>query len=103
MVGTLGQPPRGGDLGPGRLVVLGLVVSLVSFAGFRVTTDTRPGQPVAAAPVQVVSASIPNPIPNILVPSALSVPAALAPSDPVLGQSTVDGAMIKVLTNRKIK
>lgn len=71
MVGTLGQPPRNGDLSPGRLVALGMMVSMVSFAGFRVTTDTRPTPPQSPASeqgVSVVSASIPSPIPSILFP-----------------------------------
>jgi murein DD-endopeptidase MepM/ murein hydrolase activator NlpD len=68
MVGTLGQPPRGGDLGPGRLVALGLVVSMVSFAGFRVTTDTKPVAPASVPADEVVSASVPSPIPSILFP-----------------------------------
>jgi len=68
MVGTLGQPPRNGEFGPGRLVALGLVVSMVSFAGFRVTTDTKPGAPASAPSDSVVSASIPSPIPSILLP-----------------------------------
>jgi murein DD-endopeptidase MepM/ murein hydrolase activator NlpD len=85
MVGTLGQPPRGGDVGPGRLVALGLVVSMVSFAGFRVTTDTKPSQQIASkaaeAPTEVVSASIPNPIPSVLFPR-------LTPADPNLELSS---------------
>jgi murein DD-endopeptidase MepM/ murein hydrolase activator NlpD len=72
MVGTLGQPPKGGDLGPGRLVALGLVVSMISFAGFRVTTDTRPSR--VPNPGSVVSASIPSPIPPVLFHSAVPTP-----------------------------
>lgn len=70
MVGTLGQPPRSGDFGPGRLVALGLVVSMVSFAGFRLTTDTKPEQPsFAPGEVSLVTASVPTPgIPSILLP-----------------------------------
>lgn len=68
MVGTLGQPPRGGDFGPGRLVALGLFVSMVSFAGFRLTTDTKLSQPAFAAAEPVVTASIPSPIPSLLLP-----------------------------------
>lgn len=68
MVGTLGQPPRSGDFGPGRLVALGLVVSMVSFAGFRLTTDTKPSQPAFASAEPVVAASVPSPIPSILIP-----------------------------------
>lgn len=70
MVGTLGQPPRNGDFGPGRLVALGLVVSMVSFAGFRLTTDTKPSQPsFASGESSVVAASVPTPpIPSILLP-----------------------------------
>lgn len=75
MVGTLGQPPRNGEFGPGRLVALGLAVSLVSFAGFRVTTSTKPLQPASAQSQPVVRASIPSPIPSILFPR-------LTPSDP---------------------
>jgi murein DD-endopeptidase MepM/ murein hydrolase activator NlpD len=68
MVGTLGQPPRSGDFGPGRLVALGLVVSMVSFAGFRVTTDTKPSQPDFDSSESFVTASVPSPIPSILLP-----------------------------------
>ena len=70
MVGTLGQPPRNGDFGPGCLVALGLVVSMVSFAGFRLTTDTKPQQPTfASGDNEVVTASVPTPpIPSILLP-----------------------------------
>lgn len=70
MVGTLGQPPRSGDFGPGRLVALGLVVSMVSFAGFRLTTDTKPTQPsfASSGPDALVTASVPSPIPSILLP-----------------------------------
>ncbi len=69
MVGTLGQPPRNGDLGPGRLVALGLVVSMISFAGFRVTTDTKPARPDSTGRDRIVSASVPSPIPSSLFPS----------------------------------
>lgn len=78
MVGTLGQPPRGGDLGPGRLVLLGLAVSMVSFAGFRVATDTKPQR--ASQSEGLVSASIPSPIPSILFPR-------LSSSDPANSQT----------------
>lgn len=89
MVGTLGQPPRGGDLGPGRLVVLGLAVSMVSFAGFRLATDTKPTPPDFAASESVVTASIPSPLPSILFPR-------LTASDPVLSQSrTVPAAPVE--------
>src|SRR6266852_3208449 len=88
MVGTLGRPPKGGDVGPGRLIALGLVVSMVSFAGFRVTTDTKPMPPAteataetAAAAQEVVTASIPSPIPSVLFPR-------LTTNDPNLDLST---------------
>lgn len=80
MVGTLGQSPRGGDLGPGRLVVLGLFVSMVSFAGFRVTTDTKPSSSDFQDSDSLVTASVPSPIPSILFPR-------LTATDPVLSQS----------------
>jgi murein DD-endopeptidase MepM/ murein hydrolase activator NlpD len=82
MVGTLGQPPRG-DLGPGRLVVLGLFVSMVSFAGFRLTTDTKPAGASFVVPESVVTASVPSPISGILFPR-------LTTSDPVLGQTRAE-------------
>src|SRR5688572_19967435 len=84
MVGTLGQPPRG-DLGPGRLVVLGLFVSMVSFAGFRLTTDTKPADASFVVPESVVTASVPSPLPGILFPR-------LTTSDPVLGQTRTEPA-----------
>src|SRR5688572_4652972 len=84
MVGTLGQPPRG-DLGPGRLVVLGLFVSMVSFAGFRVTTDTKPADASFIVPETVVTASVPSPIPSILFPR-------LTNSEPLLGQTRTEPA-----------
>jgi murein DD-endopeptidase MepM/ murein hydrolase activator NlpD len=80
MVGTLGQPPRSGDLGPGRLVLLGLAVSMVSFAGFRMATDTKPERPQGAQTETLFSASVPSPIPSILFPS-------LSSSDPVNSQT----------------
>jgi murein DD-endopeptidase MepM/ murein hydrolase activator NlpD len=82
MVGTLGQPPRG-DLGPGRLVALGLFVSMVSFAGFRVTTDTRPADASFVVPESVVTASVPSPIPGILFPR-------LTTSNPDLAQTRTE-------------
>lgn len=80
MVGTLGQPPKNGDLGPGRLVVLGLVVSMVSFAGFRVATDTKPVRIAAAKQdtEDIVSASIPSPIPRGFFTPSTALPAAPA-------------------------
>src|SRR5688572_1736846 len=87
MVGTLGQPPRG-DLGPGRLVVLGLFVSMVSFAGFRLTTDTKPADASFVVPESVVTASVPSPIPSILFPR-------LSNSDPVLGQTRTEPAQVE--------
>jgi hypothetical protein len=87
MVGTLGQPPRG-DLGPGRLVVLGLFVSMVSFAGFRLTTDTKPADASFVVPESVVTASVPSPIPSILFPR-------LTTSDPVLGQTRTEPTAVE--------
>lgn len=78
MVGTLGQPSRSSDLGPGRLVLLGLAVSMVSFAGFRMATDTKPE--LVSRPDGLVSASIPSPIPSILFPR-------LSSSDPAGSQT----------------
>lgn len=50
---------------------------MVSFAGFRVTTTTKPVQPRTEG---IVSASLPSPIPGILFPR-------LTASDPVLSQT----------------
>lgn len=75
MVGVLERPDQGGDLGPGRLVALGLVVSMISFAGFRLATDTRP-QRVASSSGEAVTASVPSPLPSFMVPS---LPVASAP------------------------
>ena len=76
MVGTLGQPPKGGDLGPGRLVALGLVVSMVSFAGFRVATDTKPVRSATAKQdtEDIVSASIASPLPDFFSRTAPAEP-----------------------------
>lgn len=82
MVGTLGQPSKGGDLGPGRLVLLGLAVSMVSFAGFRVTTDTKP-TPDYDASDNLVAASVASQIPSILFPR-------LSASDPNLSRTSLN-------------
>ena len=79
MVGMSGEPPRKDDLSPTRLIALGLVVSMVSFAGFRLATDTKPQAPASAQ--GIVTASIPSLVPNILSPR-------LTASDPNLPQSS---------------
>lgn len=63
-------------MGPGRLVLLGLFVSMVSFAGFRAATDTKPH----ASSDSMVTASVASPLPGLLFPR-------LTPSDPAASLS----------------
>ena len=63
MGGMAGRNPRNSDLSPSFLVLLGLCVSMVSFAGFRLVTDANPMSPMVdrSVPVKISVASVAPP------------------------------------------
>jgi len=61
MGGLADRAPRKGDFGPARLVVLGALVSMASFAVFRVASQDRPHPTSASATSEVRYASAPTP------------------------------------------
>jgi murein DD-endopeptidase MepM/ murein hydrolase activator NlpD len=62
-----GEPTRKADLGSLRLILLGLGVSMLSFAGFRAATDTRMEAPESADRT-VLNASVGSSVPAMLFP-----------------------------------
>lgn len=99
MGGMAGRTPRNSDLSPSFLVLLGLCVSMVSFAGFRLVTDASPMSPMAdrTAPVGVSVASVAPPAfddfaRNRFVPSQPAVSTsspAISDPEPAVSQPPV--------------
>ncbi len=92
MGGMSGRTPRNSDLSPSFLVLLGLCVSKVSFAGFRLVTNAKPQNLIAErdGAVRISVASVAPPAfddfaPRSLVPLqpvSSTPPVSLLPADP---------------------
>jgi|GEM_PF-932878 len=112
MGGAAGRGPRNSDLSPSFLVLLGLCVSMVSFAGFRLVTGAKPETPMAerGAPIRYSAASVAPPAfddfarrslvplqpvlpgPSVSTSAAPSEPAA-APAEPAVEPANARAAL----------
>lgn len=72
----MGTPPGKSELGPTQLILLGLCVSMVSFAGFRIASGVQPGAPGTMYGDRVAVASVvPASVQSLFAPR-------LSPADP---------------------